>query len=118
MRSYLRAANAAIAALVCLEVLWEAWLAPLRPGGSWLIAKALPLALMLPALWRGRSRARQVAALVLLPYMTEGIVRAFSEHGRTAVLAGAAAALAIAAFAALFLADRAERRQTAPTRGA
>ena len=43
-----RAFTAALAALLLLEILWEIWLAPLRPGAYWLALKALPLAL----LWR------------------------------------------------------------------
>ena len=34
--------------LIVLSLCWELWLAPLRPGGSWLVLKALPLFLPLP----------------------------------------------------------------------
>ena len=30
-------------ALIALCLAWEIWLAPLRPGGSWMLLKALPL---------------------------------------------------------------------------
>jgi uncharacterized membrane protein len=106
---HLRFANAAILALVALLVLWETWLAPLRPGGSWLALKAVPLALVVPGLLRGVPRARNVAALLVLLYFTEGVVRAVSEAGRVAWVAGVAATLAVIAFVALFVADRAER---------
>ena len=42
----------AVGSLVGLFVLglaWELWLAPLRPGGSWLALKVLPLVVPLPA---------------------------------------------------------------------
>lgn len=89
-----------------LQLLWELWLAPLRPGGSWLALKALPLALLLPGLARGSPRIRNVAALVLMLYFIEGVVRAVSEHGRSASIAAVAAALATVAFVTLYLADR------------
>src|SRR5256885_15112591 len=28
--------------LIVLSLAWELWLAPMRPGGSWLVLKALP----------------------------------------------------------------------------
>ena len=59
----------AATALMLLELLWELLLAPLRPGGSWLALKALPLALLLPGVARGALRPRQVLAFVLLPLL-------------------------------------------------
>ena len=95
-----RAAAAALLALALLEVLWELWLAPLKPGGSWLALKALPLLAFAPGVAQGRLRARQWTLLLLPWYVAEGIVRAFSESGRQSVCAGVAAALALAALAA------------------
>jgi uncharacterized membrane protein len=37
------AACAAMVALILLSLAWELWLAPLRPGGSWLVLKVVPL---------------------------------------------------------------------------
>ena len=71
-----RLAIAAVAALALLEVLWELWLAPLKPGGSWLVLKALPLALLWPRLSRGDAKTRQWLALLLPLYFAEAIVRA------------------------------------------
>jgi uncharacterized membrane protein len=95
-----RAAAAALLALALLELLWELWLAPLKPGGSWLAVKALPLLVLTPAVAQGRVRARQWTLLLLPWYVAEGVVRALSESGRHALCAGAAAALALAALAA------------------
>ncbi|HKW79433.1 MAG TPA: DUF2069 domain-containing protein, partial [Casimicrobiaceae bacterium] len=91
-----RGTVAALTALALLECLWELWLAPLRPGGSWLALKALPIFALLPGVARGELRARQWALLLLPWYVAEGIVRAVSESGRQALVAGAAAALALA----------------------
>ena len=44
-----RVASASLVALLLLCLAWEIFLAPLRPGGSLLFRKALPLAL--PAVW-------------------------------------------------------------------
>jgi uncharacterized membrane protein len=103
----LRRAVPAVALLVLLELLWELWLAPLRPGGSWLALKALPLALVWPALARGSRRAALVTLLLLLPYIAEGVVRGITESGRHALVAWTATACATAAFAALLLLFRA-----------
>lgn len=108
--SLLRLANAAVLALVALDLLWELWLAPLRPGGSWLALKVVPLAMVVPGLAGGNPRARNVAALLLLVYFTEGVVRAFSERGRAAWIAATAALLATIAFVALFEAHRVAMR--------
>lgn len=108
-----RLAVAAVAALALLDVLWELWLAPVRPGGSWLALKALPLALIWPALARGSVRARQGMTLLLPAYFAEGVVRGISESGRHALLAWTAAGVAVIAFAALLAAFRLERQERA-----
>ena len=108
-----RLAIAAVAALALLEVLWELWLAPLKPGGSWLVLKALPLALLWPRLSRGDAKARQWLALLLPLYFAEAIVRALTEGGRHRLLALAATALAGVAFVAVLASFRATRRDRA-----
>jgi uncharacterized membrane protein len=105
-----RALVAALAALILLEILWELWLAPLKPGGSWLALKALPLALLWPGIARGRLRAGQWALLLLPWYVAEGVVRAWSDAGRQALCATTAAALALSALAAGLAWLRALRR--------
>ena len=85
-------------ALVLLCLLWEMWLAPVRPGGSWLALKALPLALALPGLWRGRVFTFRWTCLLLWLYVTEGLVRATSEAPPGAWLAWLEVALALLLF--------------------
>src|SRR5690606_32999962 len=46
--------------LIALGIAWEPVLAPLRPGGSLLAFKVLPLVLALPAFMRGRIRRYQL----------------------------------------------------------
>ncbi len=69
-----RLATAAWVALLVLAVSWESLLAPLRPGGSWLVLKALPLLMPLRGIVRGDVKAMQWVLLVLL-YIGEGSVR-------------------------------------------
>ncbi len=106
-----RATVAALFALTLTEFLWETLLAPLRPGGSWLALKALPLAILCIALARGSREARKAASLILPIYFGEAILRAVSESGRHALVAGMAAVLALAAFATLLLSFRRARER-------
>ncbi|MCC6611196.1 MAG: DUF2069 domain-containing protein [Burkholderiales bacterium] len=99
----LRAAHgigaAALLALIALCLAWEIWLAPLRPGGSWLMLKAVPLLLPLRGVLAGRRRTFQWASMFILVYLAEGLVRAMSDHGASAWLAVAQTALAALFFA-------------------
>ena len=109
-RGALRILPAAVLALCSVLVLWEAWLAPVRQGGSWLILKALPLAVALPGLFARRLYTRQWLSLLLPLYAAEGIVRAWTEPGRVRALALAEIALALVAFIAIMAAARAGTR--------
>ena len=105
-----RASVAGTLALLLLELLWELALAPIGGRASWLALKALPLALLLPGVARGTTRARQWLALLLPFYFAEGIVRAYGERGRQALVAAVAGALAAATFVALIAWLRADAR--------
>jgi uncharacterized membrane protein len=70
-------ARSAWIALFALCLAWELVLAPIRPGGSWLALKALPLLLPLRGLWRGEPKSFQWALLLVLLYLMEGLVRMF-----------------------------------------
>ena len=85
-------------ALIFLSLAWELWLAPLRPGGSWLMLKALPLLLPLLGILGGRRYTYQWASMLILAYFAEGVMRAFDADGRTAALAGAEVLLALVFF--------------------
>lgn len=106
---------AAFVALALLCLAWELWLAPLRPGGSMLALKALPLLLALPGIARGRVRSYQAWSMGILAYFCEGLVRATSDRGTSAMLAWVEVALTLAAFAGILLYVRAARRATAIT---
>ncbi|MCQ8896377.1 DUF2069 domain-containing protein [Limnobacter humi] len=74
-----RTASGLLIALIGLCVVWELFAAPLRPGGSWLVLKVLPLLLVLPGLLKQRVRTYQATSLLLWIYFAEGVVRATSD---------------------------------------
>ena len=61
-------------------MLWELWLAPLRPGGSWLVLKVLPLCLPLAGLLKNRMYTYRWLSLLLWLYFAEGVVRAWGDR--------------------------------------
>lgn len=102
-------AGASLAALMLLCLAWELWLAPLRPGGSWLALKALPLLAPFPGVLRGRIYTFKWALLLVLAYFTEGVVRAWSDTGASAQLAACEAALAVIFYTTAIVHVRAAR---------
>lgn len=89
--------------LIALGLAWELWLAPLRPGGSWLVLKVLPLTLPLPGLLKHRMYTYRWLSLLIWLYFTEGVVRATSDSGLSAVLAGVQVLLCVLIFVACAL---------------
>jgi len=86
--------------MIVLGLLWELWLAPLRPGGSWLVLKVLPLTLPLAGLLKNRMYTYRWLSLLVWVYFTEGATRAASDGGLSAVLAGIQVLLCVALFVA------------------
>ena len=91
-------AVASLLLLIALSLAWELWLAPLRPGGSWLMLKAVPLLAPLRGILHGRRYVYQWASLLILPYFAEGIVRSASESEPSRHLAIAEATLSLVFF--------------------
>lgn len=87
IRRYRWLAVASCIGLIILSLAWERWLAPLRPGGSWLMLKAVPLLLPLPGLLKGKRYAYQWSSLLILIYLCEGLVRGTSDQGFSQTLA-------------------------------
>lgn len=94
---------ASVIALIFLGLAWELRLAPLRPGGSMLALKVLPLLAPLFGLLRGKRYTYQWTSLLVLAYFAEGVVRAWSDRGLSAQLALAEIALALCAFVGCIL---------------
>ena len=66
-------------ALIALGLAWELALAPLRPGGSWMVLKVVPLLFPLRGVLKRDVYTMQWASMLILIYFTEGIVRATSD---------------------------------------
>jgi uncharacterized membrane protein len=110
-RAWSRAASALLVALIVLCIAWEGWLAPLRPGGSWLVLKALPLMVAFPGVLTGRRYTSQWLSMLVLLYLTEGVVRA-GDAGLAGTLAVIEALLAALLFASVVF----HARLSAPSR--
>jgi len=93
-------AVASVLALIALCLAWELWLAPLRPGGSWIALKALPLAFPLAGLWKLRLYTYRWTSLLVWLYMLEGLTRAASEPAPSRWLALAEVILSLLLFIA------------------
>ncbi|SAL75679.1 membrane protein [Caballeronia arvi] len=91
-------ALASLGALIALTILWELWLAPLRPGAWALALKALPLACALPGVARRNLYTLQWASMLVLLYLAEGVVRGMTDAGLSASLAWLEALLSLAFF--------------------
>ncbi|HQT31633.1 MAG TPA: DUF2069 domain-containing protein [Thiobacillus sp.] len=102
--------------LIFLCLAWELWLSPIRPGGSWLVLKTLPLLLALMGILKGRRYTYQWSPMLVLFYFSEGVMRAWSETGLSAQLAMTEIVLSVVFFfAAIYYAKlSAPSRQRPP----
>jgi uncharacterized membrane protein len=75
-------------ALIALCIAWELVLAPLRPGGSWLVLKVLPLLIPLRGVIKRDVYTLQWTSMLILLYFAEGIVRATSDKVRVSAMLG------------------------------
>ena len=91
-------ASGLLVALILLCLAWELWLAPLRPGGSYLALKAAPLTIPLLGILLGKRYTYQWSSMFVLAYFTEGVMRAWGERGTSQLLAGAEVLLSVLFF--------------------
>ena len=80
-------ASLSLITLILLCLAWEGFLAPLKPEGSMLILKTVPLLLPLFGILKGRRYTYQWSCMFILFYFTEGAVRAWTDKGLSAKLA-------------------------------
>ena len=66
-------------ALIVLGTGWELWWAPVRPGGSTLVIKVLPLCLAVAGLLRHRLYTYRWLSLLVWAYVAEAGVRLWSD---------------------------------------
>jgi uncharacterized membrane protein len=102
---------ASLIALIFLGLAWELWLAPLKPGGSGLAWKVMPLLIPLFGILRGRVYTYRWASMLIIFYFGEGLVRAYSDYGLSAKLALAEIVLCAVFFAGSVSFIRATVRQ-------
>ena len=95
-----RLAVASLLALIVLCLAWELFLAPLRPGGSWLALKVLPLCIPLAGFLKNRMYTYRWVSLLVWLYFTEGVVRAWSDRPPSQWLAMIEVALCLVLFTA------------------
>ena len=98
-----RLAVSSLLGLIVLGVAWELWLAPVRPGGSLLALKVLPLCFPLTGLLKNRMYTYRWLSLLIWLYFTEGAVRAWSDAAPGNYLALIEVVLCLALFAACAL---------------
>jgi len=106
-----RLAMASVIALIALCIAWEWFLAPLRPGGSWLILKCVLLLPVLRGVWTRNRYTMQWSSMLILLYFTEGIVRATSDRGPSVWLAWGEVALTLLFFLSTILYLRPYKRR-------
>lgn len=104
-------AAASLIALIFLCLAWELRLAPLRPGGSWLVLKTLPLLAPLFGILHGRIHTYRWSTLLIWAYFAEGVTRALTESGPARSLAGLETALSLLFFVAAAARIRAHLRE-------
>lgn len=91
-------AVASLLALIILGLAWELWLAPLRPGGSWLALKVVPLLIPLRGVLQRKLYTLQWTSMLILLYFIEGSVRAATDRGLSAALGWVEVALVVVYF--------------------
>lgn len=68
-----------LALLIIWCVAWEMWIAPLKPGGSWAVLKAVPLLFPLLGVIKRDIYTLQWTSMMILIYFIEGVVRAWAD---------------------------------------
>lgn len=105
-------ASASLLALILLTLAWETVLAPLKPGGSLLMLKAVPLLIPLFGILHGKRYTYKWASMFILLYFTEGVVRAWSDTGLSGKLALLEIVLSILFFVCAIFYARLTRNKT------
>ncbi len=98
--------------LIVLGLAWEMWLAPLRPGGSLLALKVLPLCIPLAGILKNRMYTYRWLSLMVWLYFTEGVVRTWSDKPPGNYLAMLEVLLCLLLFAACALHVRLRLKNT------
>lgn len=103
-------AVASLLGLIALGLAWELVLAPLRPGGSWLALKVIPLCIPIAGLLKNRMYTYRWVSLVIWLYFIEGVVRSWGDKAPGNWLAMLEVVLCIILFTACTLHIRIRQR--------
>ena len=109
-----RLALASLLGLIVLGLAWEMWLAPIRPGGSLLALKVLPLCIPLAGILKNRMYTYRWVSLLVWLYFTEGAVRAWSDRAPGNYLALIEVLLCLTLFAACAMHVRVRLKNAQP----
>ncbi len=113
-----RLAVGSLLGLIVLGLAWELWLAPVRPGGSWLALKVLPLCIPLAGILKNRLYTYRWVSLLVWLYFLEGTVRAWSDKPPGNALALVEVALCLVLFVACALHVRVRLKAAREAQGA
>ena len=102
---------ASLIGLILLTLAWELWLAPLRPGGSFLVLKAVVLLLPLFGILHNRVYTYQWSSMFILMFFAEGVTRAWGDKGLSQWLAGLETLLTVLFFTGVLGYVRAVRQE-------
>ena len=105
-----KAAVIAAVALILVGLAWELVLDPLRPGGSWLALKVIPLLLALKGLSQARPYTFKWMSLLIWLYVCEGLVRIVGPTATERSIAWVYLIIALALSAAILMGARAYQR--------
>ncbi len=101
--------------LIVLGLAWELWLSPLRPGGTWLALKVLPLCVPLAGLLKNRLYTYRWVSMLVWLYFIEGVVRGYSDKPPGNLLGMVEVALCLLLFTACALHVRLRLKSTPQT---
>jgi uncharacterized membrane protein len=93
-------ATGSVLCLIVLGLAWELSWAPIKPGGSLLALKVLPLCIPLAGLLKNRLYTYRWVSLFVWFYFIEGVVRAYGDRPPGNRLALLEVALCLLLFAA------------------
>lgn len=95
-------------ALIVFGLAWELVLDPIRPGGSWLAIKVLPLVFALRGLWAGKMYTFKWMSLLVWLYVGEALVRIVGLSETERLLAWNSLAISVALSVAVLMGARAQ----------
>lgn len=95
-------------AIIVFGLAWETLLDPIRPGGSWLALKVVPLLFAIRGLWAGKMYTFKWMSLLVWLYVGEALVRIAGLSETERLLAWNSLALSVGLSIAVLMGARAQ----------